>query len=83
MVDIRAGRLVLDGCDVSGGASAGVAVHNGADPRVRRNRITNSQDAGVWVSGNGAGLFEDNIVIGNRRAAWNVSGADRTRMIRR
>ena len=38
-VDIAQGRLDLEGCDITSQALACVAIYNGADPRLRRNRI--------------------------------------------
>ncbi|WP_322767692.1 TIR domain-containing protein [Frankia sp. Cr1] len=64
VVDVGAGRLVLDGCDISG-SGIGVAVHGGADPRVRGCRIHHTSGSGVVVSENGAGVFEDNEITGN------------------
>jgi F-box protein 11 len=64
VIDIRTGRLVLDGCDISGSAT-GVAVHANADPRVRRCRIHHTSGFGVRVVDGGAGVFEDNDITGN------------------
>ncbi|WP_131772202.1 MULTISPECIES: right-handed parallel beta-helix repeat-containing protein [Protofrankia] len=60
-----------------------MAVQGDAGPRVRRCRIHHTSGRGVFVYDNGAGLFENNEISGNRKADWNVSGADRTKMIRR
>jgi F-box protein 11 len=57
-------------------------VESGGNPTVRGNRITGSQQNGVYVYNKGAGVFEDNIVTGNRKGDWNVYGADRRRMVR-
>ncbi|WP_165036424.1 right-handed parallel beta-helix repeat-containing protein [Candidatus Protofrankia californiensis] len=82
VVDIRAGRLVLDGCDVSGSASAGVAVHNDADPRVRHCRIHYVSGRGVHVYDKGAGLFEDNDITDNIRSNITVASGGNPRVCR-
>ena len=38
-VDIGQGRLELEGCDITSHSGACVAIHGGADPRLRRNTI--------------------------------------------
>ena len=42
-VDITQGRLELEGCDISSQSLACVAIRDGADPRLRRNRIHDSK----------------------------------------
>src|SRR5262249_51890207 len=38
-VDIAQGRLDLEGCDITSQGLTCVGIHDGADPRLRRNRI--------------------------------------------
>ena len=65
-VDIIQGRLELEGCDISSHSLACVAIRNGADPRLRRNRIHSSKDgSGVFVYDTGLGTLEDNDIAGN------------------
>ena len=64
-VDITQGRLDLEDCDVTSKSRTCVAVHGGADPRVRRNRIHDGKSAGVYVYENGQGTLEDNDIFGN------------------
>jgi F-box protein 11 len=64
-VDIAQGRLDLEGCDITSQGLSGVAIHDGADPRLRRNRIHDSKQAGVYVYQNGQGTFEDNDIFAN------------------
>ena len=63
-VDIVQGRLELDGCDITSDNMACVAIHDGADPRLRRNRIHDSKQSGVFVYENGQGVLEDNDIFG-------------------
>jgi F-box protein 11 len=64
-VDIAQGRLELEGCDISSQNYSGVAIRNGADPRVRRNRIHHSKEAGVLIYKGGLGTLEDNDIANN------------------
>ena len=64
-VDIAQGRLDLEGCDVTSQSLACVAIHGGADPRLRRNRIHYGKAAGVLVYENGQGTLEDNEIFAN------------------
>lgn len=67
-VDIAQGRLELEDCDITSQSLACVAIHNGADPRLRRNRIHDSKQGGVYVYDSGLGTLEDNDIFGNAQA---------------
>jgi parallel beta-helix repeat protein len=67
-VDIAQGRLELEGCDITSQSLACVAIHGGADPRLRRNRIHDGKSGGVYVYENGQGVLEDNDIFGNAQA---------------
>jgi parallel beta-helix repeat protein len=64
-VDIGQGRLELEGCDITSSGGACVAIHGGADPRLRRNIIHDGKDAGVLVWDQGLGILEDNDITAN------------------
>lgn len=64
-VDITQGRLELEGCDITSQGLSCVAIHDGADPRLRRNRIHDGKQGGVFVNENGLGTLEDNDIFGN------------------
>jgi parallel beta-helix repeat protein len=64
-VTILQGRLDLEGCDISSRAGSCVYITAGADPRLRRNKIHDARDSGVWVGENGLGTLEDNEITGN------------------
>ena len=64
-VDITQGRLDLEGCDISSQSGTCVWIRNGADPRLRRNRIHHAQQSGVYVHDAGLGTLEDNDITGN------------------
>jgi len=67
-VDIAQGRLELEGCDISSQSLACVAIHNGADPRLRRNQIHDGKQSGIYVYEDGQGTLEDNDIFGNANA---------------
>jgi parallel beta-helix repeat protein len=71
-VDITQGRLDLEGCDISSQAGACVAIHNGADPRLRRNQIHDGKSSGVYVYDNGLGTLEDNDITANTLAGVSI-----------
>jgi F-box protein 11 len=64
-VDIGQGRLKLEYCDISSQSEACVAIHDGADPRLRSNKIHDGQKSGVLVWQTGRGTLEDNDIFGN------------------
>lgn len=71
-VDIAQGRLELDDCDITSRSLACVAIHGGADPRLRRNRIHDGKASGVFVYDNGLGTLEDNDIFANVYAGVSV-----------
>jgi parallel beta-helix repeat protein len=78
-VDISQGRLDLEGCDISSQSLACVAIHDGADPRLRRNKIHNGNQVGVLVYDGGLGTLEDNDITGNTFAGVEIgTGGDPT-----
>lgn len=64
-VDISQGRLEMDGCDITSQGLACVAIHGGADPRIRRNIIHDGEQSGIHIYENGKGTIEDNDIYGN------------------
>lgn len=64
-VNIAAGRLELEDCDISSQSHACVAIHDSANPIVRRNRIHDGKSGGVYVYDQGQGLLEDNDIFAN------------------
>jgi len=64
-VDIGQGRLELEGCDITSHSGACVAIHAGADPRLRRNTIHDGKTVGVFVHDQGLGILEDNDITAN------------------
>ncbi|HMC32206.1 MAG TPA: right-handed parallel beta-helix repeat-containing protein [Candidatus Angelobacter sp.] len=78
-IDIAQGRLEVEDCDITSASLSCVAVHGGADPRLRRNLIHNGKSTGVYVYENGQGTFEDNDIFSNASAGVAVrSGGNPT-----
>ena len=76
-VNIAQGRLILESCDITSEGLSCVAVHSGADPVVRGNRIHDGKDGGVFVYEEGRGTYEDNDVFGNAHSGFSVQeGSD-------
>jgi F-box protein 11 len=75
-VAIVQGRLDLEGCDISSRSGTSVYIYNGADPRLRRNKIHNSQECGVLIYESGLGTLEDNEITGNSYAGVEIASGD-------
>ena len=67
-VSIAQGRLELEDCDIVSQSLSAVAVRGGADPRLRRNRIHDGQQNGIFVFEQGLGTIEDNDIFANALA---------------
>ena len=65
-INIAQGRLDMEDCDITSQSFACVAIHNGADPRLRRNRIHDGKDYGILVYENGMGTLEENEIYDNK-----------------
>lgn len=70
-VNISRGRLELEDCDITSQSLSCVFIHEGADPRLRRNHIHDGKECGVLVWTHGQGTFEDNDIFNN-----NFSGVE-------
>jgi parallel beta-helix repeat protein len=73
-VDIMQGRLELEDCDITSRGSSCVVVHNGADPRLRRNRIHDGKQAGVLSLDNSLGTLEENDIHSNSNTGVAIAG---------
>ncbi len=67
-VDIAQGRLELEGCDITSDSLSCIGIRGGADPRLRRNRIHDGKQSGIFIFENGQGTIEDNDIFGNTLA---------------
>ncbi|MBX3736564.1 MAG: right-handed parallel beta-helix repeat-containing protein [Candidatus Didemnitutus sp.] len=71
-IDIAQGRLEVEGCDITSRSLACVAIHDGADPRLRRNRIHDGKRSGIFVYENGMGTLEDNDIYAHALAGIEI-----------
>lgn len=70
-IDIITGRLELEDCDISSQGSACVSIHGSAHPILRRNRIHDGRQSGVFIYDRGQALLEDNDIF-----AHGLSGVE-------
>jgi parallel beta-helix repeat protein len=78
-VDISQGRLELEGCDITSRSLSGVGIRNGADPRLRRNKIHDNKQNGVFIYDSGLGTLEDNDIAANGLSGVEIKhGGDPT-----
>jgi parallel beta-helix repeat protein len=72
-VEILQGRLELEDCEILSDGLACVAIHSGADPRLRRNRIHGGKEGGVYIYSDGHGTLEDNDIFENAMAGIAIA----------
>lgn len=72
---IAQGRLELEGCDIASQSFSGVAIRNGADLRLRRNRIHDSKSAGIVVFKTAWGRWKTTTSPPTRSLAWRFKPA--------
>jgi parallel beta-helix repeat protein len=76
-VRITQGRLQLEDCEITSQDLICLGVEGGADPRVRRCIIHGGKRAGVYVSDNAKGTFEDNDIFGHSNSGVEIwTGGD-------
>src|SRR5260370_8261690 len=64
-VEVTQGRLLVEGCDISGASLACVAIREGAEPVLRNNRIYDGTQSAVFVYENALGTLKSNDIFGN------------------
>ncbi|MDO8490814.1 MAG: right-handed parallel beta-helix repeat-containing protein, partial [Dehalococcoidia bacterium] len=77
------GQGTLEDNDIFGNALTGVAISEGGNPTLRRNRINKNSYEAVWVYKNGSGTIEDNDLRENARGAWDISPDCQDKVTRR
>jgi parallel beta-helix repeat protein len=73
-VDVVAGRLDIDQCDITSSALACIAIHDGADPIIRNTEIHDGNDVGIHVLPGGQGTIVDCGIREFRLDAVRVDG---------
>ncbi|HEY0173876.1 MAG TPA: right-handed parallel beta-helix repeat-containing protein [Pyrinomonadaceae bacterium] len=77
-VDVLRGELVLEDCDVSSETLSCVAVHGpGAAPLIKRCRIHDGADSGLYFFDGASGAVEDCEVYGNANVGVAINGGAR------
>jgi len=71
-VEISGGQLVMEDCEITSASYACVAIVDGADPILRRNRIHGGKQGGVLVQSDGKGTLEDNDIYDNSLAGVEI-----------
>lgn len=74
-VNIASGRLEIEDCDISCQGNSCVAIHDGASPILRRNRIHSGAQSGVFIYERGQGLLENNDIFGNTFSGIEIKTA--------
>ena len=64
----RNGLGTLEDNEIFANAFAGVQIREGSNPMLRRNRIHDGSQAGVFVYQSGLGMLEDNEIFANANA---------------
>ena len=59
------GQGVLEDNEIFANALSGIAIKEGGNPTVRRNRIHDGKQTGIFVYENGQGVLEDNDIVAN------------------
>ncbi len=75
-IDIAAGDLVVEQCDIVSLSEACVFVGGDANPTIRSNRIHGGAAAGIWVYDEGTGILEDNDIFGNDEDGIWISSSE-------
>lgn len=77
-VDVPSGELVLEDCDVSSQSLSCIAVHGpAAAPFIRRCRIHDGADSGLYFFDGAAGAVEDCEVYGHANVGVAITGGAR------
>lgn len=71
-VDVRAGRLKLDGCDISGESSTCVVVMEGASVGLHGSTVHDGRKSGVLICDGSQATLEDNQITGNGASGVQV-----------
>lgn len=77
-LDVSRGELVLEDCDISSETLSCVAVHgHEAAPLIKRCRIHDGKDSGLYFFDGAAGTIEDCEVYGNANVGVAITGGSR------
>lgn len=71
-VDIAAGNLEMENCDVSSQGSACISIHGDANPHILHCSVHGGERNGIFVHDQGQGVIEDCDIIANAFAGVEV-----------
>ncbi len=72
-VDIPQGQLILEDCDITSDSLSCINIHNhAANPIIRRCRLFNSPQNGVFVHNHGRGVIEECDIFGNELSGIEI-----------
>ncbi len=72
-VDISQGQLILEDCDITSDSLSCITIHNfAANPIIRRCRLFNSKQNGVFVHNQGRGFIEECEIFGNELSGIEI-----------
>jgi F-box protein 11 len=73
-VDIAQGKLIMEDCDISSQSDSCVVIRSFADPSLRRCRIHDGKENGIFFSyRNCQGTLEDNDIFANALAGVDIA----------
>ena len=73
-VDIPQGRLILEDCDITSGSLSCIGIHNEMTaPTIRRCRIHNSADSGIYIFRAATGTVEDCDIYDSRNVGVAIA----------
>jgi len=74
-VDITEGQTVIEDCDITSEAVAGIGVRgDSADPVIRRTKIHNGNSNGIWVINHARATVQECDIWGTAWAALRIEG---------
>jgi F-box protein 11 len=73
----------LEDNEIFANAFAGVAIREGGNPTLRRNRISENGYQAIWVYDGGGGVLEDNNLRGNTKGARDIAKDCETKVTRK
>ncbi|WYD81094.1 MAG: TIR domain-containing protein [Candidatus Electrothrix gigas] len=77
-VDIAQGKLIMENCDISSQSKSCVVIHSFADLSLRRCRIHDGKENGIYFYENGQGTLEDNDIFANTLAGIDIASGHPT-----
>lgn len=71
-LNIIQGNLDVEDCDISSDNSSCIAIHGGAYPKIRNNKVHGSNQNGILIFDKGQGVIESNNIYGNALSGISI-----------